>query len=66
MAKMKVDIYEHLKTGKRYECLGIAANKTKDTGEDLIVYRDLAGILYVRELTDFMKKFDLVCGISKL
>ena len=65
MAAIKTQTYEHLKTGKRDKYLGLAENKSTNSPEEMAVYMDLSGKLYVRKLSDFMDKFDLVAGLNE-
>jgi len=58
---MKLGIYKHSKTGKRYRVIGVA--KHSETLEDLVVYEALydnpRSKLWVRPLTMFLEHIEI-------
>jgi len=53
--------YMHYKNNKIYEIVGFPAFQEEFTGKwiynEIILYKDIYGMLYIRSNTDFDKKF---------
>ncbi|MCR4283806.1 MAG: DUF1653 domain-containing protein [Parcubacteria group bacterium] len=59
MDKIKLGIYEHSKSGKRYEVLGVG--KHSETLEEMVVYKALYGEggIWIRPLEMFLEEVEI-------
>ena len=52
--------YRHKKTGDTYWAIGIAINATNGAeGQEMTIYRNMDGKLFVRLTSEFEQKFEL-------